>query len=192
MTAPSPNPILGKPESHARALAKAVSWRAVGTADTYLWSWLITGHPAAAGAIASLETLTKIALFYLHERLWRLIPWAPAARVRSLAKAFSWRFFGSLDTFMLSLIVTGNAKYAVSIASVEVLTKIALYYVHERIWRKVAWGRFEGPPVEHDPEAAYTLNREETHLAHNARVLEQEREQHRLAALAESRAKAGS
>lgn len=134
---------LGGAESHGRALAKAVSWRAVGTLDTFIWSWLITGHANWAGAIASTEIATKIALFYLHERAWRLLRWAPNAHLRSLVKAVSWRVFGSLDTFVLSLIYTGNAKFAVSIATTEALTKIALYYVHERIWRKVKWGRLE-------------------------------------------------
>ncbi|MBW8813101.1 MAG: DUF2061 domain-containing protein [Caulobacterales bacterium] len=135
---------LRQPDSHGRSLAKAVTWRAVGTLDTFLWGWLVTGHPLTAGAIASLETVTKIFLFYLHERGWRLMPWAPQARVRSLAKAVSWRVFGSLDTMTLSLIVTGSPTYAVSIASGEAVTKIALYYLHERAWRRVAWGRLEG------------------------------------------------
>jgi uncharacterized membrane protein len=135
---------LRKPDSHGRSLAKAVTWRAVGTLDTFAWGWLVTGEPMAAGAIASLETFTKIILFYLHERGWRLIPWMPNARTRSLVKAVSWRLFGSLDTMMLSLIVTGSPKFAVSIASGEALTKIVLYYLHERAWRRVAWGRLEG------------------------------------------------
>jgi uncharacterized membrane protein len=76
MTAATPiTAVLGRPESHARALTKAVTWRAIGTADTYLWSWLITHNPVAAGSIASLETLTKIALYYFHERAWHFVPW---------------------------------------------------------------------------------------------------------------------
>ena len=147
-SAPSPPapPIaakLGGVDSHGRALAKAVSWRVVGTLDTFIWSLLITGHASWASAIAATEIGTKIFLFYVHERVWRLLPWAPNARTRSLIKAVSWRFFGSLDTFILSMIFTGNARYAVSIATAEALTKIALYYVHERIWRKIAWGRLE-------------------------------------------------
>jgi len=139
-------PLIGERiDSHGRALAKAVSWRAVGTLDTFIWSLLVTHRAESAGAIASLEIFTKIGLFYLHERLWRLSRVGANARVRSLAKAVSWRFVGSLDTFILSLIITGNAKYAVSIASVEALTKIALYYVHERLWRRIPWGRLDGP-----------------------------------------------
>ncbi|MEO6339208.1 MAG: DUF2061 domain-containing protein [Caulobacteraceae bacterium] len=147
MTAPLSPAVLGSRDSHARALAKAVTWRAIGTTDTFLWSWLVTGHPVAAGTIASLETLTKIVLFYLHERAWRLFRFSPNARWRSFVKSISWRVIGSLDTFILSLLVTGNAKYAVSIASVEALTKIVLYYIHERVWRRVSWGRLDETPV---------------------------------------------
>lgn len=135
--------LVGRPESHARAVIKAVTWRAIGTIDTFLWSWIITGEPKAAGAIASLETLTKIALFYGHERVWRLFRWAPNARSRSLAKAVSWRVVGSLDTFALSFLVTGHAGHAATIAAAEVATKIGLYYLHERAWRRIAWGRLD-------------------------------------------------
>ncbi len=129
------------PESHQRSIVKAVTWRIIGTLDTFLWSLLITKKAFAAGSIASLETVTKIGLFYAHERVWHFVPIAPDARFRSLLKAVSWRFVGSLDTFLLSLLVTGNAKYAVSIASVEALTKIILFYLHERVWRMVRWGQ---------------------------------------------------
>jgi uncharacterized membrane protein len=135
--------LIGRPESHARAIVKAITWRVVGTADTFVWSWIITGEPKAAGAIASLETFTKIALFYVHERVWRLFRWAPNARSRSLAKAVSWRVVGSLDTFGLSFLVTGHAGHAASIAAAEVVTKIGLYYLHERGWRRIAWGRLD-------------------------------------------------
>jgi uncharacterized membrane protein len=125
-------------DSHARAVAKGVTWRIIGTLDTFAWSWLITHEPVQAGAIASAEVFTKIILFYLHERVWRLLKFAPNSRMRSLAKAVSWRVVGSLDTFILSMIVTGSGK---------AVTKIVLYYLHERGWRRVRWGRLEAPPA---------------------------------------------
>jgi uncharacterized membrane protein len=160
LTTSSPKPVLPKialpkgADSHGRSLAKGVTWRIVGTADTFLWSWLIIHQPVAAGTIASLETFTKIILFYGHERLWRLFPWAPNARLRSLMKAISWRLVGSLDTFILTMLVTGRLRYAVSIAGVEALTKIALYYVHERVWRRVRWGRLEASSASAAPAPA--------------------------------------
>ncbi|MBO9499726.1 MAG: DUF2061 domain-containing protein [Novosphingobium sp.] len=62
-------------EAHSRSIVKAVSWRALGSIDTFVLSWLFTGNAKAAGAIAGTEVVTKITLFYLHERAWALIPW---------------------------------------------------------------------------------------------------------------------
>ena len=59
---------------------------------------------------------------------------------RSLVKAVSWRLLGSIDTFALSWFFTINAVMAGTIASTEVLTKICLYYVHERAWAQSSWG----------------------------------------------------
>jgi uncharacterized membrane protein len=134
-------------ESHARSFVKGVSWRVIGTLDTFIWSLLITHKPFAAGMIASLETVTKILLFYGHERIWRLVEWSPDGHLRALVKAVVWRFVGSLDTFLLSLLVTGKLKYAVSIASVEALTKIGLFYLHERGWKLIPWGRYREQPA---------------------------------------------
>jgi uncharacterized membrane protein len=60
---------------------------------------------------------------------------------RSFVKALTWRTTGTLDTFLISLLITKKPFIAASIASVEVLTKIVLYYFHERIWNKIQWGR---------------------------------------------------
>jgi uncharacterized membrane protein len=63
------------------------------------------------------------------------------AHHRSLAKAFSWRIAASVDTFVISFIITGKFAMAGSIALIELFTKIALYYFHERLWAHVSWGR---------------------------------------------------
>jgi uncharacterized membrane protein len=63
------------------------------------------------------------------------------AHRRSLAKAVSWRTLASIDTFVISLIITGRLVVAGSIARTELFTKIALYYFHERIWAVIRWGR---------------------------------------------------
>lgn len=62
-------------ETHVRSVLKAVSWRTLGTLDTFAISWLLTGRVEIAGSIAGLEIVTKIAWYYLHERVWAAIPW---------------------------------------------------------------------------------------------------------------------
>ena len=65
--------------------------------------------------------------------------------LRSIIKALSWRLTGTVDTFIVSFFVTGELLIAGSIASIEVLTKIVLFWIHERVWDKVKWGRFIKP-----------------------------------------------
>ena len=60
---------------------------------------------------------------------------------RSFAKALSWRVTGSIDTIIISLIVTGSIKLAATIGMTEVVTKSLLYYLHERAWLRIPYGR---------------------------------------------------
>ncbi len=62
-------------ESHPRSFIKAVSWRTVGSIDTFVLSLLYSGSAKMAGAIAGTEVFTKIVLFYFHERAWSLVRW---------------------------------------------------------------------------------------------------------------------
>ncbi len=61
--------------------------------------------------------------------------------LRSIAKALSWRIVGTLDTLVVSYLVTGKIVLAASIATVDFLTKLVLYFFHERIWNKIKWGK---------------------------------------------------
>jgi sulfate adenylyltransferase large subunit len=63
------------------------------------------------------------------------------SHVRSIAKTVSWRLTGSLDTFVIAALITGNSKLAGGVALTEFLTKTMLFYVHERAWALVPWGR---------------------------------------------------
>ena len=56
---------------------------------------------------------------------------------RSLLKAISWRMVGTVDTFIISWILTGTIVLATGIAFTEIMTKTALYWVHERVWNKL-------------------------------------------------------
>lgn len=61
-------------------------------------------------------------------------------RARTILKTVSWRVTGTLDTFLISYLITGKIALALSISGVEVFTKMVLYYFHERTWNKVKYG----------------------------------------------------
>ncbi len=62
------------------------------------------------------------------------------SRVRHITKSITWRIIGTIDTMIISWIVTGKLVLALTIGSVEVFSKIVLYYIHERAWYRINFG----------------------------------------------------
>lgn len=69
---------------------------------------------------------------------------------RSIVKTISWRTIGTIDTIIISWIIVGNVNFAITIGGVELFTKMALYFLHERAWNKSNFGRVKEVPVEYE------------------------------------------
>ena len=138
-----------------RVLAKTFLWRGIATTDTILISFFITGSFAQGLAIGFTEVLTKMLLYYLHERAWSASDWGlgevdgkesklpgegHANKKRSITKTFSWRGIATTDTILISKYITGSWTAGISIGIIEVFTKMILYYFHERAWSNSDWG----------------------------------------------------
>jgi len=145
-----------------RSIAKAISWRVLGTIDTLILSYVlitylgpIFGLEQHGGAaletasyIALTEVATKMVFFFLHERLWERLPWGVSVEdgvrkeslSRTSTKTATWRVIASLDTMLLAWFFTGNIGTAISIGGLEVVTKLILYFFHERAWAKLPFG----------------------------------------------------
>ena len=132
-------------DTKARSLVKGISWRTIGSIDTFVIAYFFFGKVSIALPIALLEVATKILLYFLHERLWNQISYLrennPLSNIRSLLKGISWRAFGTLDTIFISWVISGDPLGALKVGTTEVFTKIILYYLHERVWRLIKWGR---------------------------------------------------
>lgn len=59
---------------------------------------------------------------------------------RHIAKTITWRIVGTIDTIILSWIISGDPKIGLTIGIVELVTKMFLYYLHERLWYKSKFG----------------------------------------------------
>lgn len=134
-----------KDNSHKRHIAKAITWRIIGTVDTILISWVISGNPLTGLKIGLAEVVTKMILYYLHERAWFKINLSKDGRLlesrkRHIAKTFTWRLIGTLDTMLLAWLISGNPLIGLKIGFAEVATKMLLYYLHERAWYRVNFG----------------------------------------------------
>ena len=62
-------------------------------------------------------------------------------RRRSLVKTVTWRITGSTAVFLISYAISGNLNIAGTIAVVQLTANTILYYIHERIWTRINWGR---------------------------------------------------
>lgn len=69
-------------------------------------------------------------------------------RYRTIIKSITWRLLATLTTVAISWFITGEIEMALSIGSIEVFAKMALYYFHERTWNKVNLGKEK--PIEYD------------------------------------------
>lgn len=134
-----------KNSSHKRHIAKTITWRVIGTLDTILLAWLISGDPLTGLKIGFAEVITKMVLYYIHERLWfkgefSVLSGKWTSRKRHIAKTISWRIVGTMDTMLLAWVITGNPLTGVKIGLAEVVTKMILYYLHERTWYRIDFG----------------------------------------------------
>ncbi|WKK67204.1 DUF2061 domain-containing protein [Lutimonas zeaxanthinifaciens] len=134
-----------KDQSRKRHIAKTLTWRVVGTLDTILISWFISGNPFTGLKIGFSEMITKMILYYIHERVWFKLNLTRdgkllESRKRHFGKTITWRILGTLDTIILAWIISGNPLTGLKIGLSEVITKMILYYLHERIWHKTKFG----------------------------------------------------
>lgn len=128
-----------------RHIAKAITWRIIGTLDTIFLGWFLTGEFKLGVSIGIFELLTKMILYYFHERAWYQLNFFKQknSRVRHLLKTVTWRIVGTIDTMILGWLITGKIEMGLTIGGMELFTKMALYYLHERVWYKSEFGLIE-------------------------------------------------
>ncbi|WP_282134419.1 DUF2061 domain-containing protein [Seonamhaeicola maritimus] len=122
-----------------RHLAKTVSWRIVGTVDTFILSWIISGNPFVGLKIGLTEVITKLILYYWHERFW-FKSTVKDSKKRHVYKTVTWRIIGTIDTIMVAFIITGKPLVGISIGALELISKMILYYLHEKVWYTFDFG----------------------------------------------------
>lgn len=73
---------------------------------------------------------------YISHRIAQGRKPADKGRLVAVLKTVSWRIVGTLDTIVISYLLTGTLEVAVQIGGVEVISKMILYYLHERAWTR--------------------------------------------------------
>ncbi len=68
--------------------------------------------------------------------------------IRSVAKAVSWRVIATLTTGLLVFALTQRSDIAFSVGLLDAIVKLLLYFLHERVWNGLGFGRLEESQVE--------------------------------------------
>ena len=134
-----------------RSLVKTVTWRLIGSMDTFVVSYIVTGTFEVALKIGGIGLCTKMIMYFVHELVWSKQKKKELTAKRSFFKTMTWRMIGSLDTFIISLFVLEAVATAATIGGIGFFTKSILYFLHERSWSKVKWLK-TNPPLSKEHE----------------------------------------
>ena len=139
--------------SKNRSFLKSISYRIVGFINTFLIIFFVINYGTNEKAfiyplyLALLVLVIKSVAYYIHERLWNKFDFGrlkkTVIKMRSLFKALTWRIVASTITLISAILITSNFDWTKSIVIYEFINGIFIYYVHERIWNKLNWGRIK-------------------------------------------------
>jgi len=62
-------------------------------------------------------------------------------RSRSITKAVTWRIISTLMTMIIVYLVSGQLCLAINVGLIDIFIKLTFYYIHERLWNTIVWGR---------------------------------------------------
>lgn len=134
-------------ETTKRSLVKALTWRLTAAVVTMSTSLFFSGSMRAALGIVGAEFVTKAATMFIGELLWNKSNVGRTDRGdtigRSLLKAFVWRLFAAFNTLISAGILAGAWDAAAKIAGSDALIKTSLFFVFERVWAAISWGRYQ-------------------------------------------------
>ncbi len=134
-------------KSRIRHIAKAITWRVVASATTFMLALLFfKDDPDAskkATYVALIEATLKLVFYYYHERFWFTFK-TMSARKRHIVKSVTWRAIATLTTFAVAMIVFREdpnvTEKASLVAFAEIFIKMLIYYLHEEAWYMTDFG----------------------------------------------------
>ena len=136
-------------ETNLRSIIKVVSWRVLLTISHLLNALLLTGSWETALKIAGLAAVINSVLYWAHERGWNYFTWHRQQKdstfsernTRSVSKVVTWRALITTSNFGIPLIVSGSGIVAGAFLGIATLVNVALFFIHERIWNKISFGK---------------------------------------------------
>lgn len=138
-------------EKHQRTLIKVVTWRILVTLSQFMNALIVTGSVAMGIKIAGWSLVINSMLYWLHERAWNWFEWNKRITAdnyffkdghpRTASKMITWRVIVNFSNFFIPYFATGSWSQAGAFFTITIFVNMTLYYVHERGWNLVRWGK---------------------------------------------------
>lgn len=137
-------------ERHVRSALKTLTIRVLFTASHIINGFIITGSWSTGFKIAATALIVNSGLYYLHERSWNFFEWnrklyKPLLFIesifRSMGKSLTWRILITMSNILIPYFTTGSLGRALIFLGLATVVNIAIYYLHERVWNKISYGK---------------------------------------------------
>jgi len=133
-------------ESHLRTIAKLVVYRIIVIISLMLLVKASGGSDAQAGAVGLRVLVVGSIVYYLHDRVWMLFPWARSAdanddKKRSLVKTICYRLIIMVVAFITFKVVGMDNQQSAGLAVIQALVNMSFYYIVERVFNRLSWGK---------------------------------------------------
>lgn len=137
-------------EKHPRTICKTISWRVLLTISHTINGLIVTGSLAMGLKIAGWSLIINSVLYWLHERVWNWFQWNKRpddnrffkdGHPRTTTKMITWRLIVNFSNFLIPFFMTGSWGQAGAFFTIAVIVNMTLYYLHERGWNMIRWGK---------------------------------------------------
>jgi len=133
-------------ESHLRTIAKLVVYRVIVIISLMLLVLAWGGSDAQAGAVGLAVLIVGSIVYYLHDRIWMLFPWARStdatdAKKRSLVKTICYRLIIMVVAFITFKVVGLDNQQSAGLTLAQAAVNMFFYYMVERVFNRISWGK---------------------------------------------------
>lgn len=138
-------------ENNLRTIIKTISWRVLLTVSHIINGFIVSGSIIVGLKIAGWSLIINSCLYWIHERLWNYVQWNKKPKdgkffkdghPRTTTKMITWRIIVNFSNFFIPYFMTGSWGQAGAFFTIAVIVNMTLFYVHERVWNIIKWGKY--------------------------------------------------
>jgi len=137
-------------ETQQRSIAKTLTIRVLFSLSHLINGFIVSGSWIIGAQILGIAAVVNMTLHWAHERAWNWVQWnrRPGdsamfqdGQPRTVSKSITWRALITVNNFVIPYITTGSWQAAVAFLTIATVMNIVIYYTHERVWNRFAWGK---------------------------------------------------